>query len=224
MANNFLQAMKLLEPDTQEKVVGHNAKEKKVDAVIVVKVDIVAEQDGQETDVMGRWAKDSEGMFVPKKQQLVIINKKFDIISICDIKIESLCIVIFIFMFFIVGGPENDNPTTEDPGYAATSTEAAPTTQPPTTGMYAELYKQSKLFCIISFDMQICLSIYKHIPTQEQKTKARSVGGNVEERKAPVHGVATKACVVDKVGQEMVVTGMLEALITINVLKHQKVN
>ena len=114
---------------------------------------------------MGRWAKDSEGMFVPKKQQLVIINKKFDIISICDIKIESLCIVIFICMFFIVGGPENDNPTTEDPGYAATSTEAAPTTQPPTTGMYAELYKRSKLLCIISFDIEICLSIYKHIPT-----------------------------------------------------------
>ena len=224
MANNFLQAMKLLEPDTQEKVVGHNAKEKKADAVIVVRVDIVAEQDGQETDVMGKWEKDSEGMFVPKKQQLVIISKKFDKISICDIKIESLCIVIFICILFIVGGPENDNPTTEDPGYAATSTEAAPTTQPPTTGMYTELYKQSKLFCIISFDMQICLSICKHIPTQEQKTKARSVGGNVEERKAPVHGVATKACVVDKVGQEMVVTEMLEAAITINVLRDQKVN
>ena len=103
---------------------------------------------------MGKWEKDSEGMFVPKKQQLVIINKKFDKISICDIKIESLCIVIFIFMFFIVGGPETDNPTTEDPGYAATSTEAAPTTQPPTTGMYVELYKQSKLFCIkLSFHM-----------------------------------------------------------------------
>lgn len=35
--------------------------------------------------------------------------------------------------------------------------------------------------------------------------------------------MATKACVVDKVGQEMVVTGMLEALITINVLRHQKI-
>ena len=54
--------------------------------------------------------------------------------------------------------------------------------------------------------------------------KARSVGGNVGERKAPVHGVATKACVVDKVGQEMVVTEMLEAAITINVLRDQKVN
>ena len=52
-------------------------------------------------------------------------------------------------MFFFVGGPETDNPTTEDPGYAATSTEAAPTTQPPTTGMYAELYKRPKLLCII---------------------------------------------------------------------------
>ena len=115
---------------------------------------------------MGKWARDSEDMFVPKRQQLVIINRKLDIISIHDnIKIESLYIVIFILMFFFVGGPETDNPTTEDPGYAATSTEAAPTTQPPTTGMYAELYKQSKLFCIISFDMQICLSIYKHIPT-----------------------------------------------------------
>ena len=82
--NNFLKAMKLLEPDTQEKVVGHNAKEKKVDAVIVVKVDIVAEQDGQETDVMGRWARDSVDMFVPKRQQLVIINKKFNIVSVCD--------------------------------------------------------------------------------------------------------------------------------------------
>ena len=51
-------------------------------------------------------------------------------------------------MFFIVGGPETDNPTTEDPGYAATSTEPVPTTQPPTTGIYAELYKRSKLFCI----------------------------------------------------------------------------
>ena len=48
-------------------------------------------------------------------------------------------------MFFIILGPETDNPTTEDPGYAATSTEAAPTTQPPTTGMHAELYKRSKL-------------------------------------------------------------------------------
>ena len=54
--------------------------------------------------------------------------------------------------------------------------------------------------------------------------KARSVGGNVEERKALVHGVATKACVVDKVGQEMAVTEMLEAAITINVVRHQKVN
>ena len=53
--------------------------------------------------------------------------------------------------------------------------------------------------------------------------KARSVGGNVEERKALVHGVVTKACVVDKVGQEMAVTGMLEAAITINVVRHQKV-
>ena len=66
----------------------------------MVKVDIVAEQDGLETDVMGRWARDSEDMFVPKKQQLVILNKKFAIISICDIKIKILCIVIFIFMFF----------------------------------------------------------------------------------------------------------------------------
>ena len=77
--------MKLLEPDTQEKVVGHNVKEKKVDAAIVVKVDIVAEKEGQETDVMGKWARDSEDMFVPKKQQLVIINRKLDIISIHDI-------------------------------------------------------------------------------------------------------------------------------------------
>ena len=62
---------------------------------------------------MGRWAKDSEGMFVPKRQQLVIINKKFNIVSVCDrIKIKSLCFVIFIFMFYIVGGPETDNPTT----------------------------------------------------------------------------------------------------------------
>ena len=36
----------MLAPDTSEKVVGHNAKEKKVDAVIVVKVAIVAEKDG----------------------------------------------------------------------------------------------------------------------------------------------------------------------------------
>ena len=87
MAKIFLQAMKLLEPDTQEKVVGHNAKEKKVDAVIVVKVDIVAEQDGQETDVMGRWVRDSVDTYVPKKQQLVLINKMFDIISIFHIQI-----------------------------------------------------------------------------------------------------------------------------------------
>ena len=111
----------------------------------MVKVDIVAEQDGLETDVMGRWARDSEDMFVPKKQQLVILNKKFDMIYICD-KIEGLCTVIFIFMFFIVGGPETDDPTTEDPGYAATSTEAAPTTQPPNTGKYAEFYKRLILF------------------------------------------------------------------------------
>ena len=115
---------------------------------------------------MGRWARDSVDTFVPKRQQLVIINKKFHIIVIWDnIVTQTLFIVIFILMFFVLGGPETDNPTTEDPGYAATSTEAAPTTQPPTTGMYAELYKRSKLLCIISFDIEICLSIYKHIPT-----------------------------------------------------------
>ena len=108
---------------------------------------------------MGRWARDSGDTFVPKKQQLVIINKKLPIFSICDnIKIQTLRIVIFILVFFIVGGPETDNPTTEDPGYAATSTEAAPTTQPPTTGMYAELFNRSRLFYIISFDMEMPLN------------------------------------------------------------------
>ena len=51
----------------------------------------------------------------------------------------------------------------------------------------------------------------------------RDVGGNVGEKKAPVHGVAMKECAVDKAGQQMVVMDMLEGPVVISVLKHQRV-
>jgi len=107
---------------------------------------------------MGKWARDSEAMFVPKKQQLEDLK-----LIIRQLKIQ---------------------------------------------GMQQLRLKQRQQL--------------NHLQ-RESKMKARSVGGNVEERKALVHGVATKACVVDKVGQEMAVTEMLEAAITINVVRHQKI-
>ena len=84
----------------------------------------------------------------------------------------------FIFMFFIVGGPETDNPTTEDPGYAATSTEAAPTTQPPTTGKYAELYKNK--YCFALKYLLICKYASQYINPYLRRSRKRRQGVLVE--------------------------------------------